>query len=46
MADKKKTTTKPKVGKPPTLRERITDTSTGGFVGKAVWGPARGPKKK
>ena len=49
MAEKKKSTTtqkKPKIGRAPSLNERITDFSTGGFVGKPVWTPKKATGKK
>lgn len=45
MAEKKKTSAKksntPKVGKIPTLAERITDFSGGGFSGPPIYTPKR-----
>ena len=49
MATKKKTNTTPSkksTSRAPSLNERITDFSTGGFVGKPVWTPKGTPAKK
>ena len=45
MAEKKKTVRpKGKVEKPPTLREKITDTSKGAFVGQPIFTPKKKSK--
>lgn len=41
MAEKKKAAKKVKIDKAPTVREKITDTSKGAFIGKPIWTPAR-----
>ena len=45
MAEKKKAgktkQQKEKVGRAPSLNERITDFSTGGFTGKPIWTPKK-----
>lgn len=45
MAEKEKKTVrkqqKPKIDKPPTLSERITDTSKGGFIGTPIYTPRK-----
>lgn len=38
---RKKTAAKPKIGKVPSLRERITDDSPGAFSGPVIWTPKR-----
>ena len=48
MAEKKSTSKQPdkkKIGRAPSLNERITDFSKGGFVGKPIWGEKKGKKK-